>query len=345
MTIYFFNSIIMPQSICARSFVALSVVALTLSACAVQRSPTADIGAKVPFKINVDTWIGYAPLYLAKEKGFNDDVDVEIITTPDVAQRKLILERGDNQAIAETVDQLVLDHSQGIHTVAVSGMDFSNGADGMVAVDSIKTIQDLKGKTVLVQKNYVSEALLNYMLEKNGMAFSDVRTVDTEAGAAGAAFAAGKTDAAVTFEPWLSKAKERTGSHILFSSKDAPGVVVDILSVQQQYLKDHPDVVAKVVRGWFRAVDYWKQHPEEANAIMAKYYLVTPQEFADQVAGLIWPSYSENVDYFSKGSASNIYDVADMFVNIFAKTGQTRGKPDLTSAVDTSVLTSIHGQL
>ncbi|MBI5793821.1 ABC transporter substrate-binding protein [Candidatus Uhrbacteria bacterium] len=332
------------QSISLRTFSLLCLAGMILSACATQSGPAADVGAKVQFKINVDTWIGYAPLYLAKEKGFYDGINVEIITTPDVAQRKLILERGENQAIAETVDQLVLDHDQGIHSVAILGMDFSNGADGIVATDAIKTLEDLKGKTVLVQKNYASEALLDYLLEKNGIAFSDVNKVDTEAGAAGAAFAAGKAEAAVTFEPWLSKAKERAGGHILLSSKDAPGVIVDILSVQEQYLKDHPETVAKVARGWFRAVDYWNQHPEESNAIMAKHYQLTPQEFAEQVTGLRWPAYKENVAYFTKGATPSIYDVTETFVDIFRKTGQISGaKPDLSSAVDASILAAING--
>lgn len=330
-----------------RRFAALFLVSafgLTLGGCTPATSPGGTGAAKTTFKINVDTWIGYAPLRLAQEKGFFDDIDVQLITTPDVAQRKLILESGENQAIAETVDQLVLDHSQGIHSVAVMGMDFSSGADGIVAINSIKTLADLKDKTVLVQKNYASESLLNYLLEKNGIAFSDVKTVDTEAGAAGAAFVAGKTDVAVTFEPWLSKAKERGDGHILLSSKDAPGVIVDILSVNQQYLKDHPDVVKKVVQGWFRAVEEWKAHPDESNAIMAKYYQVTPQEFADQVAGLQWPSQEENTGYFDKTSASNIYGVADTFTQIFLKTGQIKSAPEMTDAIDVSVLQSLHAQ-
>ncbi len=322
----------------------VSALGLTLGGCTPATSPDGAGAAKTIFKINVDTWIGYAPLRLAQEKGFFEDIDVQLITTPDVAQRKLILARGENQAIAETVDMLVLDRDEGVPTVAVMGLDFSNGADGIVATEEVKTIQDLKGKTVLVQKNYPSESLLNYLLEKNGIPFSDVKTVDTEAGAAGAAFVAGKTDAAVTFEPWLSKAKERGNGHILLSSKDAPGVIVDILSVQDQYLKDHPDVVAKVVRGWFRAVEEWTAHPDESNAIMAKHYQVTPEEFAEQVAGLRWPLLQENIAYFDSKSESNIYGVADTFVQIFLKTGQIKKMPDMTGAIDTSVLQSLHAQ-
>lgn len=314
---------------------------LALSACGGKLSGDV-VGAKTPFKINVDTWIGYAPLYLAQEKGFFDDVDVTIDVSPDVAQRKLGLKKGYFNAIAETVDMLVLDRDEDVPTVAVSGMDFSNGADGIIAIDSVKTIQDLKGKTVLVQKNYASEALLNFLLQKNNIAFADVKTIDTEAGAAGAAFVAGKTDVAVTFEPWLSKAKERGNGHILISSKDAPGVIVDILSVNKEYLTAHQDVVAKVVRGWFKAVEYWKAHTTEANVIMAKQYSDTPEEFADQISGLLWPSYDENVSYFKKDGKPNIYDTAGTFVDIFQKTGQIRSKPNMEPAIDGSILQNLH---
>ncbi len=319
------------------------VTALVLAGCGSKLASDVS-GSKTVFKIVEDAWIGYAPLHLAQKKHFFDDVDVQMIVTPDVAQRNLILVRGDAQASAITVDMLVLSNDEKVPAVAVVGMDFSNGADGIVAVNAVKTIEDLRGKTVLVQKNYASEALLNYLLEKAGIPFNQVQTVDTEAGAAGAAFVAGKADVAVTFEPWLSKAKRRPGAHVLLSSRDAPGVIVDVLAVNREYLNAHPDVVAKVVKGWFRAVEYWKAHPAEANAIMAEFYQVTPEEFADQVSGLLWPSLEENVKYFDAASDSSIFDVADTFISIFRKTGQIAvdARPDMTAAVDASVLRSIH---
>ena len=75
---------------------------------------------------------------------------------------------------------------------------------------------------------------------------------------------------------------------MLVSSADYPGVVVDILSINEKYLKDHPDIVQKVMRAWFKAIAYWKSNPQEANAIMAKHYNVTPTDFADIISGLNW---------------------------------------------------------
>lgn len=320
--------------------VALCLMLVAVAGC--KTAPTANVsGEQAVFRINVDTWIGYAPLYLAEEKGYFEDVDVQIQLIPDVAQRKLAIARGDNEAIAETVDMLVLDQSEGVPTRAVMTLDLSLGADGIVATEDIKTLQDLVGQEVLVQKNYASEALLNYLLEENGIALDSVKTLDTEAGAAGAAFAAGQTKAAVTFEPWLSKAAEVQGGHVLISSKEAPGVIVDVLSVRADFLRDHPEVVKTVARGWYRALDEWKANPAESNVIMAKAYGITPEEFAANVEGLHWPSLAESTDYFAGAGSPNIHDIMDTFVRIFLKTGQVRTAPDLSQAVDASILESL----
>ncbi len=308
-------------------------------------APTASKEPSKPVvKINVDTWLGYAPLHLAKEKGFFKDIDVEIIVTPDVAQRKLLIATGENQAIAETLDTTVLDRSQGIKTVAVAQMDVSNGADGLVATQNIKTIQDLVGKNVAVQFNYVSQLMLHYVLDKAGIDFKKVNMQDTEAGAAGAAFVAGKVDAAVTFEPWLSKAKTRNGGHVLFSSKDVPGVVVDVLAFRDDYIKEHRSEVLAVVRGWSEAVQYWKDHPQEANEIMAKAYDLPVADFADQISGLIWPSPQESIAYFgTEKTAGSAKTIIDTFVRIFLKTGQVTSQPDLAGITDSSLLQELYG--
>lgn len=293
------------------------------------------------FNLSVNTWVGYGPLYLAEEKGFfaEEGVDVNISVLEDVAQRKSAMINGTIDGLGDTVDLLVLSRDEGVPSVTVLQVDDSKGADGIVVTDSIKTVQDLKGKKIAVQKNFVGESFLMYVLKKNGMSISDIEEVDTESGAAGAAFVSGKVDAAVTFEPWLSKSSERKGGKVLVSSADEPGVIVDTLSINETYLKDHPDTVKKVLRGWFKALDYWKSNPNEANEIMAKYYNVSATEFADLITGVKWPTLSENKTYLQKNA--KFYEVADTFGNIFFELGTIKAKPDIDVAIDNSIINNL----
>src|SRR4030042_6599671 len=90
----------------------------------------------------------------------------------------------------------------------VLALDDSHGGDGIVAKKEIKTVKDLKGKTVAAQLGAgASYFWLNYVLAQNGMKLSDLKTIDMKAGDAGSAFVAGKVGVAVTWEPWLSQAK------------------------------------------------------------------------------------------------------------------------------------------
>jgi NitT/TauT family transport system substrate-binding protein len=322
------------------------LILLSLAAWLLFHRPVSEAGSQA-FTLNVDTWVGYAPFWLAREKGFfqAEGLDVNIITMPDVGQRKASMIKGATDGIAETVDMLVLDREEGVPSIAVMEIDLSNGADGILTTDGIKTVEDLRGRAIAVQRNYASEALLNYLLKKHGLKPSDVQKIDTEGGAAGAAFVSGQVDVAVTFQPWLSKSKERRGGKILVSSADVPGVIVDILSIREQYLQQHPETVKKIMRSWFRALDFWKSNPAEANIIMARHYSSTAEEFSDLISGLTWPSFEENRTYFgTKQNPGHIYDVANTFVDIFLDTTQIKARPDMTRGIDEGSLKALYDQ-
>ncbi|MFC1598142.1 ABC transporter substrate-binding protein [Patescibacteria group bacterium] len=297
------------------------------------------------FRFVTTTWVGNGPIYLALEKGFFTDqgLNVELSIIEDIAQRKNALAKGDVDAIGDLVDILVLERDEDVPAVAVLWLDQSRGADGIVVSEDIQSFDDLRGKKVGAQLNFVGESFLLYLLQKNGIPLDEVEIVDMETGAAGAAFVAGKIDAAATWEPWLSKAKDRKGGHVLVSSADEPEVIVDILSVREDFLAENPEVIEKFARAWFESVKYWEENPEEANAIMAKAYNMDVAEFEEIISGVEWPSLEKNVEYFgTPEKPGRILDVADIFIGVFQETGAITEAPDMTKAVDSSILINLY---
>ena len=296
-------------------------------------------------RLGVNTWVGYGPFWLAQDKGFFKDegMEVEISVIEDSAQRKAAVLNKNIDALGDTVDLLVLARDQKIPSVAVMQIDISNGADGILAGPGINTIEDLKGKKIAVQKNFVSESMLYYLLKEHGMSPKDVQVIDTEAGAAGAAFVAGQVDVAVTFEPWMSKAKERSGGKLLASSKDANSAIADILTVHEDYLKDNPDAVKKFLRAWFKALDYYKQNPKEASELMGKHYNVSGPEFSELLNGVVWNDYKENAAYFgNEKSPGKIFNISQTFGQIFLETGQIKSIPNMNGAIDGKLINSLY---
>src|SRR5215213_658537 len=243
-----------------------------------------------PFRVAFNTWVGYGPLYIAQEKGFfkEEGLEVELQRIEGTGDRRAALIAGRIEALGSTIDDLVVGASQGVTARMVLGIDESAGADGIVAINSIKDIKDLKGKTVAVQPGFVNHFFLLYLLDRNGIPANDVRIEAMEPDAAGLAFVAQKIDVAVTWEPYLSRAKERSDGHVLITTADpvARGVIVDNLIVRDDVIQRRRTDVEKLIRAWFKAVLYLKTNPDDGNAIIGKAFGLSPKEVAETLKGV-----------------------------------------------------------
>ncbi|HWU40458.1 MAG TPA: ABC transporter substrate-binding protein [Candidatus Acidoferrum sp.] len=297
-----------------------------------------------PIKLGMSTWLGYAPLYLAKEKGLfqKRGIEVEIVVIESPADRRAAFAADKIQGMATTVDTHVMTAAaeNPIPVKQVLAMDDSNGGDGIVAKKEIKTVKDLKGKTVAAQLGAgASYFWLNYVLSQNGLKLSDIKAVDMKAGDAGAAFVAGKVDAAVTWEPWLSKAKETPFGGVLLSSDKTPGIIVDSLAFKPAYLKEHGDDVKKIVAAWNEAVKFAADNAKEADAIMAKFTNQKPEEFTKEKSGVRFYGEKENKEYFgTPQKPGSLYRVTQRAADVWYELKFIKSKPKAADLIDGSFL-------
>ncbi len=241
------------------------VVALTLLAPAIA-------GAAERVHIAVPTWVGFGPLYVARDKGFFAKHGVEAVLTAseDAKQHYPLLLAGkyDMVAGAGGTSVLYIKNSDDLQYVTI--LDDSNGGDGIVARNEITSIGDLKGKTIGVNVASISEFYLNFLLRAAGLSEKDVTIVEMSPTEAGRAFMAQRVDAAVTWEPFLSEAKHTDFGHLLTDSSTVPGLLCDVLVVCKSFLHDHPAAVRGMVAAWNEAVAYVASNPAEATEIMAR---------------------------------------------------------------------------
>jgi NitT/TauT family transport system substrate-binding protein len=194
----------------------------------------------------------------------------------------------------------------GIDLHYVLAVDNSKGGDGIAANKDIKSIADLKGKKVAFEEGSVSQFFLNALLKDAGMSQSDIEPVNMAATDAGVAFAAKQVDAAVTWEPALSQGAKAPHGHLLLSSADKPGLITDVVAATTTTLNTKGDDVKAFVRAWYKALDYIKTNPDDANAIMAKGvggWLSDPKVFADTLGGIEYLDKDKNKAFFGTPDA------------------------------------------
>lgn len=294
---------------------------------------------KTKLSITINSWIGWAPLYLAKEKGLLGNTDLEIIRVEDTGARKSTMISGKVDGYASSVDNFALDSAQGVPGKIVLCFDESFGGDGIVSRKSIKEIKDLKGKEVAFQKGLPSHFLLLTILEKAGLSPSDIKQVDLDADKAGAAFTSGKLDAAVTWEPWISKAAEMADGKILATTKDYPGLIVDTLVFRDDVIQAKRGAVNDVISAWFKALDYWKANKAESDTIMAKAYGLKVEDFTAMSEGVRFYDLAKNKEYFGAADpTSQIYQVFESASDLWVKADIIKEKKEPKAAIDGSFI-------
>lgn len=305
----------------------LASVLLSLSACQ-KNEGTAK------YRVALGPWVGFGPLYLARDKGFfkEQGVDVDLIVLTGVAERNSALKSGKLDALAAPVDYFVLSAGNGVPATIVMAIDESVGGDGIVARKSIKSFAELRGKKVAAQKGLPSDFFLRALLQKNGINVEEIDYIDMETAQAGAAFLAGDLDAAVVWEPWLTRAKEQGNGHILASTRDYRDLIVDCLAFNPALIRTKPEDVQRIVNAILKAIDYAKANPVEASEIMAKYFEVDPKKYRAILEGVEFANLKRNREYFgTRENPGPIFQVASRASEIWLK---ARAIPKAVQAQD-----------
>ena len=268
----------------------------------------AGIAQAAKLSIGLSTWVGYGPLYIAKDKGFFKDegLDVDLVKMEDPKTRMPALIAGRIDLAVTTIDTVLNFYSADHPLDYVFALDDSHGGDGIVAKAAITSVADLKGKDVAYAEGSVSQFFLAVLLKQAGLTLKDVNTQNMTAGDAGAAFVAGRVDAAVTWEPWLTRGKQAKDSHLLIDSTTTPGLITDVLVASDKMVKAHPDELKALYRAWVKAVDWQKTHEAEADAIMAKGvggWLDDPKVFAETRTGIVFYDGPMNAAFMGTAAA------------------------------------------
>lgn len=147
---------------------------------------------------------------------------------------------------------------------------FPKGISLVVKPDgSIKTVADLKGKKIALQKGTMLHEMLIRALSEVNLTTQDLELVDMDSSAGAAALAAGQVDATILPEPLLSKA---IASGQVQKLRSAEGLIpgLTVIAVRSEFAKTQPEIVKRYLQVHKASIDWSQANLEEALAITAK---------------------------------------------------------------------------
>lgn len=233
-------------------------------------------------RIALNTWPAYELIYLAQEKGYFRDagVDVRLLEFGSLADARRAYELGRADALATTIVEVLMARDDAARDLRIVRLfDFSSGADMLVAGPETASVADLRGKRVGVELASLGVFILARALELEGLTLAEVEPVSGDQQSLREGLLSREFDAVVTYGPDSVAILREPGFHVVFSSRQMPGEVADVLAVDADILRQHPAQVQALLHGLDSAFAYLLQQPEDATRIMADREGLAPQKF------------------------------------------------------------------
>ncbi len=136
---------------------------------------------------------------------------------------------------------------------------------------NIKSLKDLKGKTVAAPFGSTTHYLLLQALNDDGVDPGSMKILDLPPSDIASAWIRGDLDAAWFWEPNLDKAV-KNGGHIFMTSgvMEKRGYPTwDIGVVMNEFAAKYPDYVEKFVKAECAGIDFWIKNPDKTAQIIA----------------------------------------------------------------------------
>lgn len=261
--------------------------------------------AAEPLKIGYSDWPGWVAWEVAIEKKWFKEAGVDVkFEWFDYVASMDAYAAGKLDAVHMTNGDALVTGSTGAPSVMILLNDYSNGNDMVVAKQGVSSIKELKGKKVGVEVGFVAHLMLLTALDANGMSESDVTLVNVPTNETPQVLASGEVDAIVAWQPSSGQALSMVpGSKAVFTSADNPGIIYDGLSVNPASLSARKSDWEKVLKVWYKTVDYINDPKTSADAIsiMASRVGLSPEEYAPFLKGTKILSLEEAKAAYKKG--------------------------------------------
>jgi NitT/TauT family transport system substrate-binding protein len=314
-------------------------IALAASACAASAADQLKLGTVV--------WIGYGPFYVAESldlfKKYGLSVKLKVFSDPSLIPAALA--GGSVQGAMLTYDQVIGKVARGLPHKVVMPIDYSNGGDAIVGPKNISTISQLKGQKIGFNPLSPSDFLLSYALKKNGLTEKDIIPVSMTPEAVPSAIASRQMSIGVTYEPSLSQVIGQGGGtkyHVILSSRDAPGLIADVLVFDEKFIKSNPRDIAGVMRAYLDGMAYMKAKPEESAKIIGKFMGISPKEVGEQLPGVYNLPLKEMPDAFKKsGETTSFYTSGGIISGILKAKGQIDRIPATEATMDAQFVNAL----
>lgn len=287
-----------------------------------------------PMRVGLTQKACDGPLYLAGMLQFWSSDDAALNVYPSDYDAINAFKEGNIDAISLYPHEVLTLWSENIPATIVLMLEVSNGAESIVAHPSITNLSDLKGKTIAIGDNPNNLYMLNRAFESTALTESDIKIVTFTPDTHISAFKKGELHAVTANRNYLGNFISMGGNE-LFTSRNIPGEIAQVLVVNPEFLKRNTDQVNTLITNWFNVMRYIEKNPNAATKQIAKWLNVEPDELYWELSNMQLTNRDDNIRMLV-GEGATIHIMLDKLRHIMLKHDLLAHSPPVKNMVNDS---------
>jgi sulfonate transport system substrate-binding protein len=248
-----------------------------------------------PIVIGTVRFFGFLPAYKIPEILAKDGLFAVNVEFPSATERLEAVAAGYTHFSYAGLTASTILRTKGKSIVVLSSTNDKGRA--LMAKPELKSVADLKGKTVAVTYGSIEHMSLLAELVKAGLdPKRDVKILNMPAYDQPIAYNSGSIDAFMAFEPWAQFGLKKFGAKLLTYPYDNPlGTIDSGIESTEEFVAKYPAVTKAVIKAHVQAVQWYRQNPEEIIKSGVERYKV-PEEVMRAAMDNVALSYDIKVD-------------------------------------------------
>jgi len=249
---------------------AIAVIALTVTGC----QPEKQVGPPEKVTIAYSTSFSAVLVHIAFTKGYFGEEGLDATPQPHASGKEAlqsVLEgKADLATVADTPIMFAIMNGKKISTLAV--IQTTNNEAIVARRDrGIAKPSDLKGKKIGLTLGTAGDFFADSFLLAHGIDRKHVKIIDLKPDEMAAALGVGKVDAVSAWNPTLIQLKKELGNQGIIFFGESLYTEIFCVVAGQEYVKNNPAAIKKVLRALLQAETFVQQQPEEARRLVAEF--------------------------------------------------------------------------
>lgn len=278
---------------------------------------------KGSISIGVDNWVGYFPLCspVMKRRLYQQGYKLECVEDQaNYSKRMAALAEDKLDLAVATVDAYIVNGAKWDYPgKIVAVLDESNGGDALLSwKDKINSINDLR-KEKNFKIAFTPDSPSDHLLKAIAVHFDidplkqrqNWPVITNGSEQALQRLLAKQVDAAVLWQPDVSRALKEKGIHLLLGTDRIRRLIVDVLIAGRAIIKDRPEALSQLLTEYFYTLKYYRDHEDELIDDLQQVTDLSKDSVKTLLQGVQWQSLSDNAEqWFGLSSAMSIPELA-----------------------------------